>query len=401
MQMNKSDAPLGDILVVDDTPANLRLLSGMLSEQGYKVRSAPNGKLALMGVRAAPPDLILLDINMPGMNGYEVCQQLKGDPRTRDIPIIFISALDQTEDKVQAFTLGGVDYITKPFQIEEVLARVETHLSLHRLQQQLAAANQELVATNEVLAQANAELEASNAELNAFAHTVAHDLKAPLSIVVGFSSLLEARFTKMPPEQVQENLGRITRTGYKMRDIIDALLLLASVRQVSEVELGPLDMGAIVAEALKRLESQIEAAQAEFHMPDAWPEALGHPAWVEEVWVNYISNALKYGGQADEGVPPCVELGFSTVEPPNEESTPHAVATAVKFWVRDNGPGLSSGEQAQMFIPFTRLHQTEAEGHGLGLSIVQRIIEKLGGQVGVESVGLRGQGSTFWFTLPA
>ncbi len=109
----------GDILIVDDTPANLRLLSGMLGEQGYKVRLAPNGKLALMNAQAAPPDLILLDIKMPGLSGYEVCEQLKADPRTRDIPVIFISALDQTEDKVKAFTFGGVDYITKPFRLEE------------------------------------------------------------------------------------------------------------------------------------------------------------------------------------------------------------------------------------------------------------------------------------------
>lgn len=133
-----------DILIADDAPANLRLLSGMLLEQGYRVRSALNGKLALMGAKAVPPDLILLDINMPGMNGYEVCAQLKADPRTCDIPVIFISALDQTEDKVKAFTLGGVDYVTKPLQVEEVLARVKTHLELRELQKQLTERVREL-----------------------------------------------------------------------------------------------------------------------------------------------------------------------------------------------------------------------------------------------------------------
>ena len=113
-------APLaGDILIVDDEPANLRLLLGMLVEHGYKVRSAISGKLALMGAQAVPPDLILLDIRMPGMSGFEVCEQLKADPRTCDIPIIFISALEQIEDKARVFTLGGVDYITKPFQVEQ------------------------------------------------------------------------------------------------------------------------------------------------------------------------------------------------------------------------------------------------------------------------------------------
>jgi sigma-B regulation protein RsbU (phosphoserine phosphatase) len=133
-----------DILIVDDVPANLHLLSEMLTRQGYKVRSAINGHMALMATRAAPPDLILLDINMPGMNGYEVCEHLRADEDTRDIPIIFISALDETQDKVKAFTVGGRDYVTKPFQLEEVLARVETHLALQDLQAELQQANDEL-----------------------------------------------------------------------------------------------------------------------------------------------------------------------------------------------------------------------------------------------------------------
>jgi sigma-B regulation protein RsbU (phosphoserine phosphatase) len=131
----------GNLLIVDDKPANLRLLAAMLVEQGYKVRSAINGPLALTATQAAPPDMILLDINMPEMNGYEVCERLKADESTHDIPIIFISALDEIQDKVKAFTVGGVDYITKPFQLEEVLARVETHLALRKLQKQLQDAN--------------------------------------------------------------------------------------------------------------------------------------------------------------------------------------------------------------------------------------------------------------------
>ncbi len=155
-----AETPLaGDILIVDDTPANLRLLSGMLGKQGYKMRLAPNGKLALKSAKSAPPDLILLDIKMPGMNGYEVCEQLKADPRTCDIPIIFISALDQAENKVKAFTAGGVDYVTKPFQLEEVLARVETHLALRQLHRRLQAANVELARRLEELEIRNEELQ--------------------------------------------------------------------------------------------------------------------------------------------------------------------------------------------------------------------------------------------------
>ena len=154
MSHNQADVLKGDILVVDDTPANLRLLSQMLAEQGYHVRPVPSGPLALMAVQAEPPDIILLDIRMPGMNGYEVCEFLKADPQTRDIPVIFISALDTIQDKVRAFTMGGEDYVTKPFHVEEVLARVGTHLALRKLQQQLQIANrkmaQELALAGEV-----------------------------------------------------------------------------------------------------------------------------------------------------------------------------------------------------------------------------------------------------------
>jgi sigma-B regulation protein RsbU (phosphoserine phosphatase) len=129
------------ILVVDDTPANLRLLSQILQEHGYRVRAVTNGPRALESAQASPPSLVLLDIRMPGMSGFEVCERLKADARTRDVPVIFISALDAVEDKVRAFHMGGVDYITKPFQIGEVLARTETHLALRRLQEQLRERN--------------------------------------------------------------------------------------------------------------------------------------------------------------------------------------------------------------------------------------------------------------------
>jgi sigma-B regulation protein RsbU (phosphoserine phosphatase) len=149
------------ILVVDDTPANLQVLAGMLKDRGYKVRPVPSGRLALLAARRDPPDLILLDINMPVMNGYELCEHLKADNKLKGIPIIFISALTEQLDKVKAFAIGGVDYLTKPFQMEELHARVETHLKLRRLQV-------ELEDTNARLAKANARM--------------SHDLKAAAKI---------------------------------------------------------------------------------------------------------------------------------------------------------------------------------------------------------------------------
>ena len=147
--MTLSSRPNADILIVDDTPANLNVLSAILGKRGYRVRPAINGALALKAAQKVAPDLILLDVQMPGMDGYEVCRQLKADPQTRDIPVVFISALDDVLDKVEAFEVGGADYITKPFQIEEVLARVENQLVLHQQREAisgLSARNQQLLA---------------------------------------------------------------------------------------------------------------------------------------------------------------------------------------------------------------------------------------------------------------
>jgi signal transduction histidine kinase len=379
--------PSKSILIVDDTPENLRLLAGILGERGYRIRPASNGDLALATVQKGLPDLILLDILMPGMDGYQVCERLKAEERTRKIPVIFISALDETLDKVRAFLVGGVDYITKPFQTEEVIARVETHLAVHDLQQ---------------------SLQAQVAELDAFAHTVAHDLRSPLGVLVGYGELLSEHLAGAQSEVVQRYLDVIVATARKMETIIDELLLLSEVRRLEEAVLEPLAMGVIVAEARARLAALIAEHRAEIVLPDRWPVVLGHGPWVEEVWVNYISNALKYGGMPDEGIPPRVELGFD--EPISQLKNNGAYpmpaygelepgAAAVRFWVRDNGPGLTPEEQAKLFTPFTRLHQLRATGYGLGLSIVRRIAEKLGGQVGVDSIV--GQGSTFWFNLPS
>jgi two-component system sensor histidine kinase/response regulator len=359
----------GNILIVDDSLANLRLLTQMLAKRGYEVRPLTNGLQALEAARLMPPDLILLDIMMPEMDGYEVCQRLKADAQTRDIPVIFISALDETQDKVKAFTVGGVDYIPKPFQVEEVLARVETHLALRNLQRSL---QQEIIRRDELIA-----------ELDAYAHTVAHDLKNPLTILIGFSSLLEKHFAEMSAEELRHNLQTIGQNGRKMHNIIDELLLVASVREIKDIEMQPLDMAHWVAEAQKRLAHMIEEHEPVIILPATWPVALGYGPWVEEVWANYLSNAIKYGGR-----PPRIECG-ATVQ----------LDDVICFWVRDNGPGLTPEEQARLFTPFERLHQVHAEGHGLGLSIVRRIVEKLGGQVGVES-GV-GRGSVFSFTLAA
>jgi two-component system, NtrC family, sensor kinase len=182
---NEMNTDRGNILVVDDTPANLRLLAGILNEKGYKVRPVPNGELALSAARGMPPDLILLDIMMPEMNGYEVCQKIKADERTRDIPVIFISAINDVLDKVKAFSVGGVDYITKPFQVEEVLVRVETHLAMCQLQNKLKQKNEELTVTLEQLKETQNHLVQSEkmAALGQLIAGIAHEINTPLGAI--------------------------------------------------------------------------------------------------------------------------------------------------------------------------------------------------------------------------
>ena len=382
------------ILVVDDTQYNLDFLTRILAKRGYQVHPATNGPSALEAARTVPVELILLDIMMPDMSGYEVCERLKADQRTRDIPVIFLSALSEVPDKIKAFSLGGVDYITKPFRSEEVLARIETHLTLRRLQQNLEEKNAQLQAeiairqeTEERLRQRTLELEARNEELDAFAHTVAHDLKNPLHIIRGYSALLDTELHSalqtLTMDQINLLLSGITSGVNKMNAIIEGLLLLAGVRKQSNTLLTELNMASIVAEAYDRQVNLIQEYRAKVHLPTEWPVAMGYEQWVEEIWANYLSNAIKYGGR-----PPQVLVGAAT--------QPDGM---IRFWVKDNGPGLSAEQQRHLFTPFTRLHQERGAGHGLGLSIVQRIAEKLGGQVGVASQ--EGHGSTFWFSLPA
>ena len=259
----------------------------------------------------------------------------------------------------------------------------------------------------EALRQRTVELEASNEELDTFAHTVAHDLKNPLAMVISYAEVLEKDHATFSGEELRRYLGMIARGGCKMNSIIDELLLLASTHKL-EVRMGPLDMESIVAGAILRLALVIEEYDAQIILPDAWPVVLGYGPWVEEIWVNYLSNGIKHGSKLEEGIPPRIELGFD--EPTTERvggsaagqgegSSSHRFADAhIRFWVRDGGPGIPPEAQERLFTPFTRLGQVGAEGHGLGLSIVQRIVERLGGDFGVESQV--GRGSVFFFTLP-
>ena len=273
MTYERADLNTGNIVLVDDKLPNLRVLSELLTDHGYLVRGITNGRMALTAIASEPPDLVLLDIMMPDMDGYEVCRRLKSDSRTHDVPVIFMSALEEVMDKVKAFSVGGVDYITKPFQVEEVLARVDTHVTLQWLKKRLEI---------QVLAlqKANAALQESNDELNAFAHTVAHDIKNPLASILMGTELLTRHFCgpSLDPAGVEvvRGVGSSTR---KAINIVDELLLLGSVRQES-VTRTPLDMADVVQQAIKRLDRMVDKYGAHIALPESWPVALGYAPWV-------------------------------------------------------------------------------------------------------------------------
>lgn len=350
------------ILIVDDNVTNLKVAIETLKRYGLEIIIARNGESGLERAAYAQPDLILLDVQMPGIDGFETCRRLKANEQTLDIPVIFMTALANVENKVRGFEAGGVDYVTKPIQVAEVWARVNTHLTIRDLQR---------------------EKEERIQELDAFAHTVAHDLKNPLARIIGGLEFLD----EIVGPTLSEDLKKIMRISVngsrQMVDIIDELLLLASMRQ-DETPAEPVAMGGLVQGAIDRLSNLVDEHQAELILPDRWPVTLGYAPWLEEVWANYISNGLKYGGQ-----PPRLELGA------DQRSD-----GMIRFWIKDNGQGLSEEDQEKLFNEFSRVKtQTKINGHGLGLSIVGRIIKRLGGEVGVESEV--GKGSTFFFTLPA
>jgi signal transduction histidine kinase len=249
------------------------------------------------------------------------------------------------------------------------------------LERPLAILLRDLQRSEEDLRQQAAALQTRNDELNAYDHTVAHNLKNPLAVIIASADAI-TEIKDLTRTEQGEFMGQIKATAFEMNGIIDNLLLLSELRKV-EAPAEPVNMARVVARIRKRMEYTIKKNQARLILPKVWPDVIGYGPWIEEVWANYLSNAIKYGGQK-----PCVELG-ATVQADG----------MVRFWVRDEGPGIPPEAQKRLFLPFSQVGQVREAGHGLGLSIVRRIIEKLGGQVGVESQP--GLGSLFFFTLPA
>jgi signal transduction histidine kinase len=407
-----------DILIVDDTPENLRVLSAMLTEQGYAVRKALSGKMALLAAESLPPSLILLDVNMPDMNGYQVCQLLKSQKITEQIPIIFLSALDSTEDKVEAFKVGGVDYITKPFQFEEVNARIQTQLMVYQLQQSLEQKNEELSQTLLELRKTQTRLiqQERMAGLGQLVAGFSHEVNNPISFIAGnlkptqeyVESLLEIikLYQQEYPEptpvmqaaiaqldldflvkDLQKSLNSM-RNGVER--ICNLVLALRIFSRLDESDVKTVDIHEGIESTLVLLRSRLH--QAGIHIIKQYgnlPLVTCYASQLNQVILHLLSNAIDALEEKSES---------SQERPTIWIATSQTGDYAVQLRIRDNGPGIEPEVQSHLFEPFYTTKPV-GKGKGLGLAISHEIIvEKHRGTLTCESVP--GQGAEFIIDIP-
>jgi len=383
MTTTASDAQgaVRSILIVDDVSVNLQLVTAQLEARGYLALIARGGREAIQRAEFAQPDLILLDVVMPGMDGFETCRRLKQSDVTRDIPVIFMTALANTDDKVEGFRAGGVDYVTKPLNAEEVLARVDTHLTLYALRQQLASQNQQLrqeIAARELV---QAALRRSNAELEQLAYVASHDMQEPLRMVASYLQLVAERYGDALDADGHEFIGYAVDGAKRMQALISDMLTYSRVSTRAR-PIEPTDSARIIATAERHLQVAIEEAGAEITRGEL-PVVLGDEVQLLQLFQNLIGNAIKFRGHAAPRV-------HVTAEPAED---------GWRFSVTDNGIGIAPEYFERIFVLFQRLHgRREYPGTGIGLALCKRIVERHGGRIWVEST--QGQGSVFRFTLP-
>jgi two-component system sensor histidine kinase/response regulator len=363
-----SDRTRPNILVVDDTAENLRLLTNLFREHGYEVRPVPSGKLALQAVALDPPDLVLLDIQMPGMDGYQVCEELKQNAAWMDIPVIFVSALDEVFDKVRAFSVGGVDYVPKPFQVEEVLARVRTHLALRRTQLELTgtiARLRELETLRESLVQ-----------------MVVHDLKSPLWGIEHFMERLADETAGHIPPGAQLQLRRVQTAASDLARMVNGMLDLSRIES-RRMPIAPDVVG--VALLVRQAIANVVAGDASRAITVEVPDGMSFwadPDLMRRVIENLVSNGLKH---TPEGSPLDIRAT--------------AGDQGVRLEVRDQGSGVPEQDRERIFDKFGTLEaRSRYHSSGLGLAFCRLATEAHGGRIGVTDAPEGG--STFWLELP-
>lgn len=379
----------GDILIVDDVPENLELLFNMLTKHNHEVRRVLNGKQALKIAEIDAPDLILLDIRMPEIDGYEICEKLKSSPKTKDIPVIFLSALNDSFDKVKAFEVGGVDYINKPFNLEEVMARVENQLKILKFKQQLEQKNLILLKTNQQLEQQKNELEIANKELEAFNSRVCHDIRNHLQAITGFSGLLLDDNEAKLNSDFLENITLINEAGENIAQIIEDLKRLSEVNNF-KLNINSVNLSDLIIKLISNLQKQQPDRKIDFKIiPNIIVNA--DEKILRIAIENLINNAWKYTSKKDNSY-----IEFGTIKP-DESSLDD---TELIYFIKDNGIGFDMEKSQEIFTPFTRLHSPEEfEGSGIGLATVKKIINLHGGKIWYESQ--INQGATFYFTVKA
>lgn len=366
----------GNILIVDDTPDNLWLLSTMLTQHGYEVRSAISGAVALMTTEIELPDLILLDINMPKMDGYEICECLQSNPKTREIPVIFLSAFSQVSDKVKAFRSGGMDYITKPFQVEEVLVRVEHQLMLRRMKIELQQSKLEALKALD----RERELNRLKAE---FVSMISHDFRTPLTSIQGFADLL--RHDRHLPSETQDRyFDKIESAVAHLLQLLNEVLLLGSI-DAAKVQCQPTitNLEEFCHELIESLQASSRHHPIQLTCIGDCTQAEVDPILLHQILSNLLSNAIKYSPQMQ---PILIAL--------------HCQPGQVRLQVRDQGIGIPADELPHVFDAFYRCRNVDRiEGTGLGLAVVKKCVEVHQGQIQLDSQ--QGVGTTFIVTLPA
>ncbi|MDM8544111.1 response regulator [Desulfococcaceae bacterium HSG9] len=379
------------ILIIDDNAANIGVIVEYMKTYGFQTVIARNGETGLKRAKLVHPDIILLDVLMPGINGFETCRRLKTDESCRKIPVIFMTALTDVEDKVKGFAVGGVDYVTKPVQQEEVLARIRTHLKIQAQQRQLQQQAVELNHARMMAEAAQTVAEKANKAKSAFLANMSHELRTPLNAILGFSQLM-VRSEGLNASH-QENLAIIRRSGEHLLTLINDVLDMSKIESGHTIlNLREFDLYRLLddLENMFRLKADEKGLQLNSNISPHLPQfIITDEVKLRQVLINLLNNAIKFtqtGGIA-------VSVNGSECGDKAEDRF------EINFEVEDSGPGIAVEEFDILFEPFQQTQSAEGvyEGTGLGLPISRKFVQLMGGDFKVHSKV--GQGSVFKFTI--